>query len=505
MTAAAGYEPVTAQPLLYNPSPVQQEFHALTVNEALFGGAAGPGKSLALVMDPTEQIVTEHNRWVAGEITESVGWALHLRREFTRLEQTIARAHRYYKALDPKVVYDRQTHTFKFQSGYKVQFGHMAGKTDYLNYSSNEYTHIGLDELTEFTEDQYTFIKTRLRTTDPVLSKMLRIRSATNPVGEGVMWVRPYFVDPAPDGRKVMRRKIWLEDEKRWSVRTRIYIPAKLTDNPVKEFRIQYEAELRDKPAHIREALLNANWYVVANAFYAEEFSSDIHVKNFKKIFPKGLPSGWPRYRTMDWGFKTWCVIIYWAVDPDGNIWVFREISLRKKNAKQVADYLRQVEEALGLWDFVHNRSKIRGPADNQIREIRGGLGETIDETMRKNGIFWDMATKNRAAAVEQFRQRLMQRSGEDQDMPGILFDESCLKIRSTVPSIPTDDADPELPKDGGDDHWLDVVHYTCMARPYIPDSDEAPPKDYDDELSEFRERKKKRTTKGGVSWGYGR
>ena len=480
------------------------------MNEALFGGAAGPGKSLCLLMDVVEQIVVEHERYTRGEIKESTGWALHLRREFTRLEQTIARAHRYFKALDPGVLYDRQSHTFRFQSGYKVQFGHMAGKTDYLNYSSNEYTHIAFDELTEFSEEQFRYMATRLRSTDPVLSKMLRVRAATNPVGEGVMWVRPYFVDPAPQGRKVLRRKVWLEDSKKWATRSRIYIPAKLSDNPVQAFREQYEAELRDKPAHIRDALLNANWYVVANAFYAEEIVPEVHFRSFKKIFPNGLPSGWTRGRAMDWGYKTWCVIYYFAVDPDDRIWIYREISIRKKRADAVADHLIEVEQSgqfgmKGCWDFVHEKSKVRGPADNQIREQRGSIGETIDETFRKKGIFWDMATKNRAASVEQFRARLLERGGENQDLPGILFDESCVHARRTIPSIPTDESDPELPKDGGDDHWLDTVHYICMSRPRVPDSDEAPKRDYDDEMAEFREKKKKRTTKGGVSWGYGR
>jgi hypothetical protein len=489
---------------LYDPSPVQQEFHALTTSEALLGGAAGPGKSLCLLLDPVEQIVFEHGRFLSGEITQSVGWALHLRREFPRLEQTIVRAHKYFRVLDPAARYDSKSHTFIFTSGYRFQFGHIASNSDLPNYQSNEYTHIAFDELTEFEEEQYRFITTRLRTSDDKLRKMLRVRCATNPIGEGVMWVRKYFVEPAPEGRKILRRRIWLEDAKEWAVRTRIYIPATLKDNPIPEFRVQYEAELRDKPPHIREALLNANWYVVANAFYAEEFQTDVHVKSFKKLYPKGLPSGWTRGRSMDWGYKSWCVVLYWAIDPDNNIWIFRELSYRKLDAAKVADKLIEVEKSLDLWDYRNDCSKIHGPADNQIREQRGSIGETIDETFRKKGIFWDMATKNRAAAVNQFRSRLNQRSGEDQDTPGILFDESCIHCKRTIPAIPTDPADPELPADGGDDHWLDTVHYTCMSRPYVPDSDEAPPKDYDDELAEYREKKKRKKEKG-ASWGYGR
>ena len=46
----------------YKPSPWGTKFHALRVDEALGGGSAGPGKTTALIADPSEQIAVEHVR-----------------------------------------------------------------------------------------------------------------------------------------------------------------------------------------------------------------------------------------------------------------------------------------------------------------------------------------------------------------------------------------------------------------------------------------------------------
>ena len=91
--------------LAYDPSPWGREFHSLTMDEALGGGSQGPGKSLALLMDANEQILVEHARAKDGEIRwgHSVGWALHLRREFPRLQQSIRRSELIFPRLDPGI------------------------------------------------------------------------------------------------------------------------------------------------------------------------------------------------------------------------------------------------------------------------------------------------------------------------------------------------------------------------------------------------------------------
>lgn len=485
MTAAV------AQKALYEPAPVQVEFHTCGANEILLGGAAGPGKSLALLMDPIiTQLYDEHARWMRGEITQSTGWAIHFRREFPRLEQTIERSHRMFRAIDPGARYDSQRHMWTFSCGYKLQFGHIKNIEDRFNYLSNEYSHIAWDELFEFEQEMYQYVNTRLRSSDSVLMKKLRIVAATNPAGN---WVRDYFVEPARQGRTLLTKKILLDDGTE-EARSRIFIPATLKDNPDAEFRRRYELELQDKPAHIRMALLYGDWYVVPGAFFAEEIIPNVHfVKSYK------IPSGWTRFRVMDWGYKTWCVVKYYAVDTDDNLVCYRECNFRKKDASEVGERLRKIEQAAGEWDDKRDCSSLSGPADTQIWEQRGTVGPTIAETMADEGIFWEKCTKDKPSAIAQMLMRLKDRTGE---RPGLSWmEDKCPETRRTVPSIGTDKNDPELPEDGGDDHWLDCDLYACMYRAVVPKSNEGPRKRYPrDELEERRSEKRVRRGR----YGYG-
>lgn len=480
---------------IYDPAPVQAEFHACTANEILLGGAAGPGKSLALLMDPIQtQLLSEHARWERDEINQSAGWAIHFRREFPRLQQTIERSHLMFRAFDAGAKWDGEKHMWTFSCGYKIQFGHVKNDEDRINYQSSEFTHIAWDELAEFSEVVYQFVNTRLRTSDPVLMEQLRIVAASNPAGN---WVRDYFVEPAREGRVLLARNIVLDDGTE-EERTRIFIPATLKDNPNAGFRRRYEIELQDKPPHIREALLHGDWYVIPGAFFADEFTRAHRIAPFK------VPNGWPRFRAMDWGYKSWGVVLWFAVDMDGNLVCYRELSFRRMDAREVAHKVRDIEEAADEWDQRRDCSRLSGPADTQIWEQRGTIGPTIAETMAGEGVAWEKCTKNRYASVAQLLQRLKDRTGE-QKVPAIRFFETCRRTISTLPAIPTDQNDPELPEDGGDDHWLDTVLYACMYRTTAAKQDQLPrSREYYDELGEARRKVGNGRQKPGGRMGYG-
>lgn len=454
----------------------------MDVDEGLGGGSAGPGKSLGLLCDPNEQIVVEDARAKARDITpgHSLGWAIHFRREFPRLEQTIHRSRLIFPKLDPGVKWDSQRHLWTFTSGYKFQFGHLKDNDSFLNYRSAEYTHIGFDELGEIEhKDTYDELSLRLRTTDPVLGRMLKVRGVTNPFPN---WVRDYFVDPFPAGRVVMAKKIRLGDGN-VVTRTRMFLPARLSDNPDPVFRAQYEASLRDRPAHIRAALLDGDWYVVAGAFFAEEWEPGrVVVKPFR------IPAGWRRFRTGDWGYKEECVILWWAVDPDGNLICYRELTLngrkakRRYDAQQVAQRIKEIELEAGEWNTNRDCSRLQGWMDTQLWEERGKAARdssvTMADDMASEGVYWHKASKGRRQAAQQMITRLNERGVNGE--PGIMFFETCRGCITTIPAIGTDKEEPEKPADGGPDHWWAATSYALAANP-LPTGREQEGRAWDD------------------------
>lgn len=454
---------------VYTPSAWGKVYHALPHHEALGAGSAGPGKTQVLIMDPVSQIVIEHNRCLEKKHPyplkwgQSTGWALHLRRELPMLEQTLARAHRIFPNIDPDVKYNSQNHTFTFKSGYRLQYGHCRDPDSWQIYFSNEYTHIGFDELVQFEEEQYEQITGRLRSTDPVLSQMLKVRSMSNPFmrreGNFVArirdpnWVRKRFVDPAPEGKVTLRKKLIRGDGTEvW--RTRIYLPATLYDNPDKDFVKQYEETLLDKPAHIRAAMLYGDWYVTAGSYYGESWNDQYHVCK-----PFNIPDSWPRFRTMDWGFKSPGVVLWWAMDEDENLFCEREVAFQGKDATTVArDIIKAYEQDRGLW--VGGKSAISGAADPQLWEERGERGKTKAQEMADVGVSWMRADRRgRTRNAQRLLSRLADHKHGTQTA-GVVFFQNCRMCRQTLPAIQADMHDPESPQDGGDDHWHDAVLY---------------------------------------------
>lgn len=487
----------------YNPAPVQQEVHLCQANEILVGGAAGPGKSLCLLMDPIQtQLLFEHQRWERREIDRSIGWAIHFRRNFKMLKQTIERSQLYFRAIDPPTrsspgaQYDSQEYIWTFSCGYRLQFGHIQNDEDRFNYLSSEYSHIAWDEVSEMSEEVYQFVNSRLRSSDPELSKRRRIVCASNPSGN---WVRDYYVKWAPEGRKLLTKKLTMSDGSE-VVRSRVFIPATLKDNPNPEFRRSYEEDLRDKPPHIRKALLEGDWWVVAGAFFADAWIKEIHeVDRFK------IPSGWKKFRAMDWGVKNPGTVGWYAVDTDENLVKYRELTFQGKDAHQVAMEIKKIEQDAGEWDDNSKCSRLSGPADTQIWAVSGTVGPTIAETMMDEGVFWEKCTKNKSAACMQLLLRLNDHGTKDSP-PGIRIFKNCVNTIRTVPAIGTSETNPELPDDspGVEDHWLDETLYACMYRMVAAKNDEDPhSQSFYDELGQAR-KKKQTNWRRGSRWGLG-
>ena len=466
----------------YTPSQWGAQFHQLPHDQALGAGAAGVGKTRVLLMDPMAQIIGEHARcsdkahpnhikWGS-----SVGKALHLRRTLEELSQSIAWTQQIFPNVDPDVYWSSSDNEWTFSSGYKYKFGHCKDRDSWTRYLGAEYTHIGYDELVTFEEEQYDQINTRLRTSDPVLAKMLRIRAMSNPMMPSNFsvsvrnphWVRERFVDPAPEGNTTLYRERKRSDGR--AVRESwIYFPGRLKDNPDKEFVDRYEAKLLLSPKHIREALLDGNWYFTPGAFWGDVWNKATHVCQ-----PFKIPDEWPVFRSMDWGYKQPGCVHWWAMDGDENLICIKELTFKGKDIEEVAKLIEQIERELRLWEPMpfkpgqpSGRSRITGPADTQIWEDRGDPGLTKAAIFEKWGVPWVKAEKHARGFHERGRKinadkltfRLKDRRG---GVPGIQFFRHCAELIKTIPMIQTDQDMPDQPLDGGPDHWVDSCLYAC-------------------------------------------
>jgi predicted phage terminase large subunit-like protein len=210
------------------PTPKQTAFLLVPQREALFGGAAGPGKSSALLMAALQYV--DHPQY----------HAVIFRRSYADLSLDGGLIERSKEWLgDTDARYSDKHHRWTFPSGATLSFGYIQNEKDRFKYKSTEFQFVGWDELTQFRGSEYTYLFSRLRKTrdNPV---PLRVRAASNPGDLGHLWVKDRFI---LQGRR----------------HGRVFIPAKLTDNPHLDVE-RYLESLRELDPITRAQLLEGNW-----------------------------------------------------------------------------------------------------------------------------------------------------------------------------------------------------------------------------------------------------
>lgn len=233
----------------WEPTPKQVEFLASNEDEVLYGGAAGGGKSQALLVDALglQQGALQRERYRA----------LIIRQTFTQLRELLDRAQELYPKVSPTAIFrDRPWSEWRFPSGAKVIFSSCDREQDVYQYQGQEYQWIGIDELGHYGRPfVWEYLSSRLRTSDPTLKCYMR--ATCNP---GPKWIQERW--GIPDSGEAAHHAVDVILEGGAKVtKTLRFIPARLRDNP--HLGRDYEANLQRLPPAERAALLDGRWGVV--------------------------------------------------------------------------------------------------------------------------------------------------------------------------------------------------------------------------------------------------
>ena len=443
--------------VIWSPQPRQAAFQARAEYEVLYGGAAGGGKSDALVAEALRQVHIPHYKGII------------FRKTYPESRELILKSKRIYPKAFPGARYNSTEHVWTFPSGAKIYFGNMPHHDSYLNYQGLSFAFIGFDELTHFTQEEYEYLFSRNRADGP--GTRVYIRATANPGGIGHGWVKERFITPATPGTPIpFEANIHTPTGEVMTVtRQRVFIPASVFDNgELLKNDPNYLANLAMLPEAKRNALLYGDWDSFSGQVFTEwknDSEGYITRRWTHVIEPFDIPKEWRRYRSFDFGYAKPFSVQWWAVSPDGIAYLYRQLygctdtpnTGVKWEVKKIAEKIREIE------DEEHLPYPVIGVADPSIWDESRGYDGTVIRIMERQGIYFEKGDNKRIAGKMQVHRRL---AFSEEGIPGMYVFSTCKPFIRTLPNLVYSETDPEDIDTDLEDHDYDAMRYFFMMQP---------------------------------------
>jgi phage terminase large subunit len=418
----------------YRPTLKQVRFHASKAAYRLYGGAAGGGKSEAILFEAVMQCL-EHEG-IRG---------LVLRRTFPELERSLIQ-----RALEklPREIYEYHAskHVMRFPSGSTLEFGYSESDPDVIRFQSAEYGFIGFDELTHFSEFQWRYLKSRCRSV--IRGVYPNMFAGTNPGNRGHGWVKRLWID----------KQLNVEEVEAGETREDYdFIPAKVRDNP---YLLQndpaYLTRLASLPTDVRRALLEGDWDLFEGQVF-REFRKDTHVVPSAERGVPSLEAWWPRWRAIDWGYTQPACCLWFCREPKGTTFVYRELY---KAGMLVSEFAKRVKEMDG------DEQIETCYLDPSCWQKSGAVEESIAEQFEKY-FSVEPADNDRLGGKQLVHEMLRVPSTSPAPLgasecraPSLQIFENCLNLVRTLPQLVYDPVKVEDVDTEGEDHAYDALRY---------------------------------------------
>lgn len=384
------------------------------------------------------------------------------RRTYPELEEVHEQATRMYSPIGGH--YRASKRTWYFPNGAKIKFRHLAKDKDADSYQGHQYTWVGVEEITNFPSPApIDKIRATLRSSDGVPCQFV---ATGNPGGSGHNHVKARYITPMPPMQPYLDPK---------SGTTRIFIPAKLSDNAILVRNDPgYVNRLHESgPEWLVKAWLDGNWDIVAGGMFDDIWDSAVNI-----IRPFEIPSSWIIDRAFDWGSSKPFSLGWWAESngekaPDGKVYkkgtLFNIGEWYGSNGKP-NEGLRMLAVEVARKGLEMERFRKwpvqAGPADPSIFAVENGA--SIARDMELAGMKFyaaDAGPGSRKNGWERMRKMIKSAKQEPMEEPGLYVFETCRDFIRTVPILPRDRNDPDDADSEAEDHCGDQSRYRCMFK----------------------------------------
>ena len=321
------------------PTPPQEAFLRLPHQEVLFGGAAGGGKSIALLM-------------AAAQYSDVPGYdALIVRATLVELEHPgglIELSHQWFSRT--KASWSGEQHAWRFPTGSRtggdaatIRFGYLNSPADVNRYSGSAFSFLGFDELSHVEEISYRrmFRILRQASTAPDLARSpdgltladvpVRVRATANPGGPNHTWIKAYFVNP---------------ESRRPDV---AFVPSRWKDNPHLDLD-DYAQQLAHLPLAERKRLMDGDWEIADEGemferSWFELIERDALPKTTRAVRYWDFAASQPTVRNPD---PDYTVGLRLEIDDKTGVYYITGINRKRLHAGQVEQLVTATAEADG-------------------------------------------------------------------------------------------------------------------------------------------------------------
>lgn len=447
---------------IYDPYPFQQAFHASPKKFKLLGGAAGPGKTLALIV---EQMIACNE--FSDPVQAKQVHTLLLRRTFPKLEDTVITRFREKIPRELYKHYNEQKHIVTWHNGASTHFDSMQYEHDAYGKQGQWYK-IDYDEMGEFTFKQW--MATSAWNRCPV-SPYATKGGASNPIGVGATWINSVFVEQRPcEEMDEAQRKAYNRDDY-------AYFPGTYLDNPIYANDPEFIAGLDSYPAAIRDALKYGKWGV-AGGYFAGAWDPAVNIYDAHEV---EIKPWWPRWISGDWGFDHWAANYWHCIDDFGVTRTYREFVTNHEPPKVLAESIvkHSFDEdgdlpSFGALYYSHDAFSEKQDANTVAKQMASvlvsrGLPHPTNAGRDRVGRGQIMYQKLVDRIIVGERWDEAQQCSFPLEYPAWQIERSCTRLINAIPNAPRDEKkQEEMAKYTGDDPIDGAGHgiYGRFGRP---------------------------------------
>jgi len=421
----------------YVPLPWQWEFHAAAracdipggPTEVGAGGARGPGKSHGIFA----QISLDDCLRVPNLK------ALFLRKTAVSAKESFDDL--IEKVIANEISFERAGNVLKFQNKSRIIMGGFNNEDDIDKYVGIEYDVIVIEELNQLTKEKYEKLLGSLRTSKT--NWRPRIYSSFNPGGIGHSFVKSHFVMPFRSG-----------DQKK----TR-FVPATYKANP--HLNPEYIDYLEGLGGDLGKAWRSGDFDLFAGQYFTE-WKYETHVCK-----PFAIPTSWRRFRAGDYGFNAPASVGWYAIDPNGNLYRYKELYGGGMSYSKLADEVEALTNSDEEIDY-----EVFDPAFWAKKGERDdGLSGAEVYSMRIKELTKKMpkmvrGDNSRVVGWGVVREFIKPQIQQEKLSARLQVFSTCTKFIETFPELQHDKRNPEDVDSDGEDHAADELRYAVMSRP---------------------------------------